>query len=190
MTQPVNRLPTASPVAEARAQAEAYGSAVANTLLELEGGGTVSVPPHPDMNLLDDDRLDEYNELLFERDTRYMRDPDIIVPEQERDGVVHPSEIIRGDLQLPYRWADEGVDVFGVEHAKGQMVKPSWSIRVVKAALGESEFKKLKDGGRNAADVVKIWTQKGLDLRVRQFLGSESTGSSVDLETISEADSQ
>jgi hypothetical protein len=150
--------PPAAPDAalRARQQAEAYQSVFAPTRLELDGGDTITIPPHPNLRMLDDDCMDAYDELLFEADTKYDREPDLQIPEQKLDnGVVLPAEVKRGALKVPYR-------------ISGQLVKPSYSVRVVQAALGEQLYKKLRDGGRNAADVWRIWNNQGLKVADRQ----------------------
>lgn len=175
----IRKLPTASPDAaqEARDQADAYDSLFAPVPLELDGGDVVMVPPHPDYSMLDDDQMDEWDELMFEVDTQYDREPDIHIPEQHLDGgLTLPADTKRGALMRPFR-------------KNGQLVKPSHSVRIVQIALGEAEYKRLKDGGRNASDVWKIWQMWSLRIKERQQRDSKSAGSSVDLAAVSEADS-
>lgn len=174
------KLQHARPAIEARTQAEAYDSLFANRELALNDGTVMSIPPHPDFGMLDDERTEAYEELLFEVDTIYDREPDIYIPEQRlRDpetgnetGRVIPEETVRGALKRPFR-------------INGELVKPPYSIRVVQAALGELEYKRLKEGGRSAADVWKIWGQQGLEVKERQALDSKSNGSPVDVAPVS-----
>lgn len=182
------KLPTASPEEEARAQAEAYDSLFSNQELELDGGRKLSIPPHPDFGMLGDEETEAYEELLFERDTEYEREPDVIVPEQRlkdadgnETGVVVPGETIQGAVKRPYRRI--GAD------GKPVLVKPSWSVRVVRAALGETKYKELTEGGRCAADVWRVWGKQGLEAKQRQGR-PEADGSPVDLAAISTPDSQ
>lgn len=184
MKQPRN-LPTTSKNAarEAREQAEAYESVFANHELELNDGTTVSIPPHPDLGMLDDEQIAEYEELLFEVDTEYDREPDIIIPEHYRKndegvevGSLMPEETIRGQLLVPFR-------------KNGELVKPPHRIRIVQIALGEVEYKRLREGGRSAGDVWKIWGKQGLEMRARQAGDPKSDGSVVALAAVPAADS-
>lgn len=181
--QPHN-LPNTNPDAakEARAQADAYDSLFANIELELDGGDTITIPPHPDYGMLDDDRMAEYEQLLFEADTEYEREPDIIIPDKTLDsGSVVPGETLRGALKRPYRRLIDNKPV---------LVTPPYSVRVVSAALGEAEYKRLRGGGKSAADVWKIWGKQGLALKERQAGDSKSDGSTVDLAAVPETDSE
>lgn len=185
----------AEAAAEARAQAEAYDSMFQNTVLELPDlpGQSISIPPHPDLGMLDDERMSDYEDLLFERDETYDREPDVVIPEQhmrdpetgELNGIVVPGETMRGALKRPYRitTTDEG------GNPKTQLVKPPWSIKVVQAAIGETEYKKLREGGLGAGDVWRVWGKQGLLARLRQAGDPKSLGGSVDLEAVPEADS-
>lgn len=160
---------------EARDQAEAYDSLFANQKLELNDGTVVEIPPHPDFGMLDDDRMEDYEDLLLRVDTLYDREPDIFIPEQEIDGVVMPAETKRGDLLRPYRIG-------------GERVKPSHSVAVVIAALGEDGYARIKAGGRCAADVWRVWGRQGLEIQQRRFQGSQTNGSTVDLASVSSSD--
>jgi hypothetical protein len=185
MAKSNGKLSTTPPGAarEALEQARAYESVLESTVLELNDGTTIEIPPHPDMGLLDDERLDDYEQLLFERDTDYDREPDIYYPEQKlRDedgnftGAVLPAETKRGALKVPYR-------------INGERLKPGWSIRVVTAALGETEYKRLREGGKSAKDVWAIWQKKNLEV-ARRSARSQADGSPVALVPVPEADSQ
>jgi hypothetical protein len=192
----LTKLPSASDrfAAEARAQAEAYDSIFNPVELPLEGGlPPLLIPPHPDLGMLDDDEMDAYTELQFERDTQYEREPDIYIPEQrlrdpktgEETGVVLPSQTQPGNIKVPYRWADQAED-----HEKGDLVKPSWSIRVVKTALGAKEYAKLRKGGRSSADVWRIWSRQMIEVKARQEFDSKSHGGTVDLAPVPPPDSE
>lgn len=176
MQQP-KRLPTASPINEALAQAEAYESLFAPTELELNDGSVILIPPHPDFGMLDDDRMEDYEDLLMEVET-YDRAEDIYIPEQKLDGgVTLPAETKKGELLRPYR-------------KNGVRVRPSHTVRVVQAALGPEGYARLRAGGRSAADVWKVWGKQGLAVQARQFRGSETDGGVVDLEAIPAPDSE
>lgn len=181
---------SAEAAAEARAQAEAYESLFASTPLELDNDEVMMIPPHPDFGMLDDDNIEAYEELLFERDENYEREPDIHVPEQrlrdantgEETGIVLPADTQRGALKRPFR----------IKDAQGQvkLLKPPWSVKVVQAAIGETEYKRLRAGGKCAGDVWKIWGKQGIIARQRQVGDPKSIGSSVDLEAVPETDSE
>lgn len=174
MTQ--QKLPTASPVSEAREQAKAYDGLFAPTPLELDDGTTIDIPPHPNLRMLDDDRQEAYEELLFEVES-YDRGPDIFIPEQKvKDSsgneMVLPSETKQGDLLVPYR-------------KDGKLVKPPHTVKVVIAALGEDVYARLRAGGRSAADVWRVWNQQGLNIAERQDNDSKSDGGAVAVEAVS-----
>lgn len=176
MQQP-KRLPTASPINDARQQAEAYDSLFSSTPLTLDDGSDLKIPPHPDFGMLDDDRMEDYEDLLMEVED-YDRDEEIYIPEQKLEsGVTLPAETRKGNLLRPYR-------------KNGVRVKPAHSVRVVQAALGPEDYARLRAGGRNAADVWKVWGKQGLAVQERRIFDPKSDGSSVDLESISEADSK
>lgn len=169
MADEIRALPTATPdyAAQAREQADAYDSIFANTELELDDGSKLSIPPHPDFGMLDDDAMDAYAQLLFDRDTLYEREPDIFIPEQRlrnpegvETGVVMPSDTVRGALKTPYRVKDDD--------GKSVLIKPAWSTQMVIAALGEKDYEMLRAGGRSSADVWRIWSKQGFEAKQRQ----------------------
>ena len=173
---------------EALEQAKAYESVFEPTELKLNDGTTIEIPPHPDLGMLDDERLDDYEQLLYERDTLYAREPDIYYPEQKlkdadgnETGAVLPAETKRGALKVPYRTVNE--------NGEEERLKPGWSIRVVTAVLGEVEYKRLKEGGKSAKDVWAIWQKRNLEVAERRAR-SQADGSPVALVPVSQADSQ
>jgi hypothetical protein len=178
MTEPtditeVGNLPSTSEDAarEAREQADAYDSLFAPIELPLDDGDSMMIPPHPDYGMLDDPRMEAYTELMFEVDTEYEREPDIIIPEQEVDGGIRmPGEVVRGKLKVPYRRLVKG---------KSVLVKPPHSIGFVQAVLGEDEYKRLRAGGKGAKDVWKIWADQSVRIKERQLSDRKSQGSSV-----------
>lgn len=176
------KLSNAAPPNEAREQAEAYESLFAPRHLELDDGETIQIPPHPNLGMWDDEQQAEYEELLFETES-YDRGPDVFIPEQRlRDkdgtetGVVLPAETRPGPLLTPYR-------------KQGELVKPPHSVRIVQAALGEDGYKRLREGGRSAADVWRIWNKQGFELTDRQKSGPKDAESDMDLETVPTPDS-
>lgn len=161
----------------AREQADAYDSIFSSTPLELDNGDEpVMVPPHPNLRMLDDDRLEAYEELLFESES-YDREPDLYIPEQKlSSGITLPSETRRGALMQPYR-------------KDGQLLKPPFSVRMVMACLGDDEYKRLRAGGRSAGDVQRIWNKQSQTLADRQTFRSETNGSPSHLEPVPGGDS-
>lgn len=181
-------LPNTSPDAaqEARTQADEYDAIFGDTELELDNGDVMMIPPHPQYGMLDDDRMDAWDELQYEVDTSYDREPDIHIPEQKLDnGLTLPSDTQRGALLLPYRITSTDDD--GTTTTR--LIKPSHSVRVVQVTLGDTEYKRLKEGGRNASDVWKIWGRQSIKVRERQQRDSKSASSPVAVAPVSEADS-
>lgn len=170
---------------EAREQAAAYDSLFSEQEIELEDGTKLMIPPHPDFGMLDDDEMDAYEELQFKLDTEYDRFPDVYIPEQKlkdpttgkENGVVIPADTQRGELMRPFR-------------IKDQLVKPPHSRQIVMAALGEVKYKQLKEGGRSAADVWRIWGRQGVAAKARQAADPFPDGSPQPLASVSEADSE
>lgn len=160
--------------ARARAQAGAYDSVFAPTLFDLGNGETLEIPPHPSFSMLDDEKQQAYEELQFEIES-CDRAPDVYVPEMELDsGVVLPAETKRGALLIPYR-------------KNGELVTPPYSVRLVKTALGEQDWAKLKAAGKNAADVIKIWHEQSLRIAERQASDPFRNGSPSPLASVSRA---
>jgi hypothetical protein len=113
--------------------------------------------------MLDDAQLEAYEELMFEVES-YDREPDIYIPEQRlENGVVLPAETRRGRLLEPYR-------------LNGELVKPPHSVRIVETALGPEAYEQLRAGGRNAADVWRVWNEQGLRIADRAEVDSKSNG--------------
>lgn len=188
----VRKLPTAAPDAQAEAneQADAYESLFSPTPFTLDNGEVLMVPLHPDYAMLDDEKMEQWDELMFAVDTLYERDPDVLVPEQrlkhdngEETGVILPAETVRGQLRKPFQIRNE-------DTGKLELVKPPHSIRVVQIALGETEYKRLREAGNSAGDIWKVWGEQSLRIRERQQRDPKSAGSSMDLAPVSETDSQ
>jgi hypothetical protein len=147
----------------AREQAESYESVFGPTPLELEDGTTINIPPHPNLNMLDDAQQEAYEELMFEIES-FDRERDIYIPEQKLDnGVILPSETRRGALLTPFR-------------KDGELVRPPHSVRVVQAALGPELYAALRAGGRSAADVWRTWNAQGLRIADRAEMDPKSNG--------------
>ena len=163
--KPATNLPTKSPdaTAEALAQAREYDSPFSSTDLTLDDGTVIEVPPHPNLRILDDDILAEYEALQFEVES-YDRAPDIYIPEQKAkdsagNEITLPAETRQGPLLVPYR-------------KDGTLISPPHSVRVVKTVLGD-DYARLRagtvDGKRgNAGLVWKIWNEQNLAVIQRQ----------------------
>jgi hypothetical protein len=186
------KLSTTSPHAasEARAQALAAESIFAPTPIELGPGEVYLLPPHPDFGMLDDDATERYEELLFERDEEYLREPDIIIPEQhlldpatgQPNGIVVPGDTQRGRLKQPYRKLDE--------NGKVVRVSPPYSVQLAKAVVGDEDYAKLKAAGKSAADIWRIWGEQALEARERADVDDKSDGSAVGVEAVPETDGE
>lgn len=187
MTQnlPKNRnLPNTAPEAgrQARDQASAYDSLFSDTKLELNDGSFLSIPPHPDLGMLDDEQMDAYEDLMIEQES-YDREEDIYIPEQRlldangnETGVVLPARTEPGALKRPFR-------------INGERVKPAHSVRVAQIALGEEGYARLRKGGKSAADVWRIWGRQAAELADRRAADDKSDGSALALASVPETDS-
>lgn len=178
-------LPNTAPNAgaQARAQANVYDSLFADTKLELNDGSFMSIPPHPDLGMLDDEQMDAYEDLMMEMET-YDREEDIFIPEQRlldangnETGVVLPASTEKGQIKRPFR-------------KDGVRVKPAHSVRVAKIALGEEGYQRLRAGGRSAKDVWRIWGRQAAELADRAAADDKSAGSALDMAAVSETDSE
>lgn len=185
MPEKIRNLPhTASNAGQqAREQADAYDSLFADIQLELNDGTFLAVPPHPDLGMLDDEAMEQYEELQFEMES-YDRDEDIFIPEQRlkdsdgnENGVVLPATTSLGALKRPYR-------------KNGELIKPPHSVRVARIALGEEGYQKLIAGGQSAGDVWRAWAKQAAELRDREAGDSKSEGGSVDLEAVPSTNSK
>lgn len=148
----------------------AYAAIWASRPIDLDNGESVLIPPHPNLRLLDDDRLEAYEQLLFEVES-YDRADDIVVPEQKLDnGVIIPQSTTKGNVLIPHRKTftdDDGTE-------KTELIHPPWAVRVVIACLGPEVYDKLKAGGKSAADVWRIWNEQGVELAERERADTKS----------------
>lgn len=179
MPEIIRNLPHTAPNAgkQAREQADAYDSLFADIQMELNDGTTIAIPPHPDLGMLDDEAMEQYEELQFEMES-YDREEDIIIPEQRlkdadgnETGVVLPGTVSPGALKRPYR-------------KNGELIKPPHSVRVARIALGEEGYQRLVAGGKSAGDVWRAWAKQAAELRDREAGDSKSEGSPVDLAAV------
>lgn len=191
-TVPPKNLENADPDVAVAAldQAREYDSVFGPTVLDADstpaltdGGPPIEIPPPPDYGMLGDDEMEAYEELLFEVDTAYDREPDVYIPEQRlrspdgtESGIVLPAETQRGALKRPYRKG-------------GELVKPPHTIKVVQATLGEEVYDRLKANGIKAGQIWQIWSEHALRIRERQQRDSKSVRSTVDLAAVPKADS-
>lgn len=181
MTQPTND----NPGRQAAEQAKAYDSPFKPTNLVLDDGTTIEIPPHPNLRMLDDDRLAAYEELLFETesyDRAEIHLPQRTVKDDDGTEMVLPAETKPGLPLIPYR-------------KDGQLITPPHNVRVVQVVLGEQEYARLRAGtinGRRAssADVWQIWNEQGLRLTERAAADPKSDASTGVLEKVAETDSQ
>lgn len=153
-----NNLPTApeNAATEARAQAAEYGNPLAPTVLKFDDGGSIEIPPHPSIGVLDDDQLAAYEAVLFYAEN-CDRGPDIYLPAQkvkDADGkpMTLPAVTRPGALLQPLR-------------KDGELLNPPQAVRIVQAALGEDEYARLRaatiNGRRGSAGMVwLIWNDQ------------------------------
>lgn len=182
MANSVRNLPHTNPKAgaQAREQGAAYDSIFQDTPIEVPDGPPIMVPPHPDLSMLSDEAMDEYEALQFEMES-YDREEDIIIPEQRlkdsdgnESGIVLPGSVQPGALKRPFR-------------KDGVRISPPHSVRVAQIALGEAEYARLAAAGKSSADVWRIWGAQATELQRRNAEDSKSDGGFVDLEAVSEA---
>jgi hypothetical protein len=171
---------------KAREQATAYRSVFAPTTMTLTypDGTTedIEIPPHPNLRLLDDDRLDAYEDLLFEAEETYDREDPMVIPEQKLgNGIVLPAETRKGILKSPYRITTTDDD--GQKHT--ELVKPPWAVKTCMACLGEEKYKKLKAAGKSASDVWTIWNEQGLEQADRAAADPKSVRSRTGVAPVS-----
>ena len=187
-------LPTKSSeaAAQARQQAAVYESVFAPKILRLDNGTEIEVPPHPNLRMFDDEAQAELDELNFELES-YDRHPDVKIPEQkvyDKNGnltATFEATTQRGQLITPHRKTDE--------NGNAKLLSPPYEIQVVKIAIGEDNYAKLRAGTVNghrgrAADVWQLWNEQGASLADRQNADSKSDGGGVDLEAVPAPDSQ
>lgn len=149
----------------AATQADAYRSIFRSHTFDLGNGDSIEVPPHPALRMLPDDTLEEYEDLLWEVNNQYDRQPDIYHPEQTlTNGSVVPSSTQKGALIIPYQ-------------INGERVRPAHSIRVVQIVLGAERYEKLRAVGKSAADIWKLWDEQNLEVANRETFRSVSNGS-------------
>lgn len=178
---------------EAADQAAAYRSMFAPQTLRFDDGSEMEIPPHPTLRMMDDDRLADYDELMFTADTEYERGPDIYIPEQtvtDRAGneLKLPPETRPGNLLVPYRRRNP-------ETGKVELVKPPHEVKVVAVVLGDEKFAELKSkkiNGRpaGAGDVWRLWNGNSAELVERRDDDSKSDGGSSVLEDAPAPDSE
>ena len=163
--KPAANLSTKSPEAttEALAQAREYDSPFDSTDVTLDDGTVIEIPPHPNLRMLDDDILGDYEALQFEVES-FDRAPDIYIPEQKAkdsagNEITLPAETRQGPVLVPYR-------------KDGKLISPPHSVRVVQVVLGD-DYARLRagtvDGKRGSAGLVwKIWNEQNLRVIERQ----------------------
>lgn len=102
----------------------------------------------PQRGLLDDDQAERMAELELETET-WDREPDQTIAEK-----TYP-----GPLKRPYR-------------KNGELVKPSYAVRVAQALWGEDTYRAYKAAGGRAADVTAALAM--LDKRVQEREADDS----------------
>jgi hypothetical protein len=124
----------------------------------------------PQRGLLDDDQRERMDELEMETESWDYED-DIVIPARtirHPDGRVETiaSQTMKGGLKMPYR-------------KDGQLVRPSYPVRVAVALWGEDRYNEYKELGGRAADVTG--TMARLDRRLeKRENGDEEEGKPAD----------
>lgn len=188
MTQPNQLDLNADAGQKAAEQAATYESVFGPRRLTFDDDSYIEVPPHPDLRMFDDDKLEEYDAYLFEIDS-CDRTPDIVIPAYEAKnkegvgtGAIVPAETIRGRLLTPYR-------------KNGELLKPPFEVRTVQIALGPEDYAQLRAGkihGRqaSAADVRQLWTEQSEAIQERNKSRSEAAGRASSVAAVAASDSQ
>lgn len=147
---------------EAREQANAYKSIFSDRTLRFDDGTTLTIPPHPNLRMMDDDVLEAYEAYLEEVET-YDRGPDgeVLGPPyfKEKQRVTPPREIKIVQVVI-------GEDAYKTLRSK-------------------------TIGGRKAAarDVWMAWSEQGSEISERADSDSKSDGGADVLEDVSASDS-
>ena len=182
--KPLKNLDTMSPdaPAEARRQASKYDSVFATTPLTLDDGTVIQVPPHPNLQLLDEDAQAAIDKLNVQLES-YDREPDIFIPEQtvkDRSGndITLPAETKPGPYKLPHRKTDPNT-------GEAALLDPPYRAQIARFALGEEDYVRLRAGTVNGrrgstADVWRIWSGQATATAERQKNDLKSDGRAVD----------
>jgi len=180
---------TSNPGVAAAEQAKAYQSPFAPRELALDDGTVIEVPPHPNLRMLDDDALAEWDQLWF--DLESYDHHEVALPERtvtDKDGTEMglPAETKQGGRKVPYRRTDPD--------GKVTLLDPPYEVRVAQIALGE-DYAVLRAGkvnGRRGAarHVWAVWNAQSMDLTERQAAAPKSVNRADGVEAVAEADRQ
>jgi hypothetical protein len=155
---------------EAKEQAADYFGFAAS--VKIQAGDEIFEIPNP--GLLDDDQQERWEELQFELE-KCDREPDIDIAERElEDGTVIPASTVKGDYLKPYR-------------IKGELLKPSYNVRVAQVLFGE-RYEAFKKAGGSGNQVGLIWAQMNDAFQKRVKADSKSDGSDSTVEDVPEGD--
>jgi hypothetical protein len=178
---------------QAREQAQAYNSIFAISPLKLDDGTTIEVPPHPDLELWDEEALAALQKLNYECES-YDRHPDMYFPgdtftDKAGNQITVPGEIRKGLLkENPRRKTDP-------QTGEVTILDPPYKVQVVQIALGPEGYARLRAGTINgrrgcAADVWRHWAGRGVDLADRADADPKSVGSTGVLAAVAAPDSK
>lgn len=180
----------ANPGVAAAEQAKAYQSPFAPRELVLDDGTVIEVPPHPNLRMLDDDALAEWDQLWF--DLESYDHHEVTLPERtvtDKDGteMVLPAETKQGGLKVPYRRTDP-------DTGKVTLLDPPYEVRVAQIALGQ-DYAVLRAGkvnGRRGAarHVWAVWNAQSMDLTERQAADPKSVDRADGVEAVAATDRQ
>lgn len=134
----------------------------------------------PQRGLMDDDARERLNELDLETES-WDREDDVEIPERrlkDKDGnetAVFPAETRKGVFKIPHR-------------KNGDLIKPSYPVRVAIAVLGEEKYARYKKAGGRATDVTATLARLDQRLKERESADPKSVGSDSAVETSPDAD--
>lgn len=153
---------------EAKEQAAEYFGFAASVYVRGKSGEVWEIP---NPGLLDDDQQERWEELQFLLED-CDRKPDIEVPERTLDdGTVIPARTIPGDLKTPYR-------------INGELLKPSYNVRLAMALFGD-EYEDFKADGGSGNQVALEWARMNREYMERVEADSKSDGGASSVEAVS-----
>lgn len=155
---------------EAKDQAAEYFGIASG--VTIQQGNEIFEIPNP--GLLDDEQQERWEELQFELEA-CDREPDIEIPETTLDdGTVVPARVIRGDVKRPYRIG-------------GELMKPSYNVRLAKVLFGD-RYEAFKKAGGSGNQVGLIWAKMNDEFQKRVEADPKSDGSDSAVEDVPAGD--
>lgn len=155
-------------VKEAKEQAAEYFGFTASKFIQVEGGKVFEIP---NPGLLNDDQQERWENLQFELE-KCDRDPSIDIPEQKlEDGTVFPARTIPGEVLSPYR-------------LNGELIKPTYSVRLAKVLWGDEGYAEYKAGGGISNQISLEWSRMAREFQARVEQDPKSNDGPPTLEVV------